>query len=159
MARKSVKAVEEEVKATAENTEALTEEPKKAVKKTTTRKTAAKKAAETSAKAAEETGAEASQAVQEEQEAAPVKKTAAKKTTARKTAAKKEAKEPKVSVTFEYANKQIVAKELLAKAMEAFRAAHAEVEIQDMQLYVNADEGCAYIVVNGVEYPEDRILF
>lgn len=155
MARKSVKAAEEEVKATAENTEVLTEEPKKAVKKTTVRKAAAKKTAE-------ETAAEAAPAekaeVQAEQETAPVK-TAAKKTTARKAAAKKEAKEPNVSVTFEYANKQIVAKELLAKAMEAFCAAHAEVEIQDMQLYVNADEGCAYIVVNGVEYPEDRILF
>ncbi|MDO5549538.1 MAG: DUF6465 family protein [Lachnospiraceae bacterium] len=156
MARKSVKAAEEEVKATVGNTEVLTEEPKKAVKKTTARKTAAKKTAEeTAVEAAPAEKAEA----QAEQEAASVKKTAAKKTTVRKTAAKKETKEPNVSVTFEYANKQIVAKELLAKAMEVFCAAHAEVEIQDMQLYVNADEGCAYIVVNGVEYPEDRILF
>lgn len=155
MARKSVDTAE--VKAAAEGAEVLAEEPKKAAKKATARKTTAKTAAKKEGKAAAEAGAEALAA----QEEAPAKKAAVKKTAARKTAAKKEEKaaEPAVSVIFEYGNKQIVAKELLAKAMEAFRAAHAEVEIQEMQLYVNADEGCAYIVVNGVEYPEDRILF
>lgn len=158
MARKSVDTAE--VKAAAEGAEVLAEEPKKAAKKATARKTTAKTAAKKEGKAAEaaaEAGAEALAA----QEEAPAKKAAVKKTAARKTAAKKEEKaaEPAVSVIFEYGNKQIVAKELLAKSMEAFRAAHAEVEIQEMQLYVNADEGCAYIVVNGVEYPEDRILF
>lgn len=148
MARKSANAAAEEAKTVTAAAETAVEEPKKAaVKKTASRKTAAKKAEEAAAEAAEEK--------------APAKKTAAKKTTSRKTAEKKETKaaEPVVSVIFEYANKQVVAKELLAKAKEAFQAAHAEVEIQKMQLYVNADEGCAYIVVNGVEYPEERILF
>lgn len=93
-----------------------------------------------------------------------VKKTVAKAAVEKEVPAeeapkKAEAKELSTSVIFEYGEKKIVAKELLAKATEAFKAAHADVTVQEMQLYVNADEGCAYIVVNGVEYPEDKITF
>ncbi len=94
-------------------------------------------------------------------EAAPVKKEAAvkeaapaKKETAQKGAAHTE---PEVSVVFECGGKQIVAKDVLAKAMDAFRAAHADVEIKEMKLYVNAEDSCAYIVVNGEEYPDDKV--
>lgn len=66
--------------------------------------------------------------------------------------------EPTAAVTFEFADKKIVAKELLAKAKESFTAAHQDVEIKDFQLYVNANDACAYLVVNGVEYPEDKIV-
>ena len=66
--------------------------------------------------------------------------------------------EPTVAITFEFADKKIVAKELLAKAKETFTAAHQDVEIKDLQLYVNANDACAYFVVNGVEYPEDKIV-
>ena len=94
-------------------------------------------------------------------EAAPAKKEAAvkeaapaKKETAQKGAAHTE---PEVSVVFECGGKQIVAKDVLAKAMDAFRAAHADVEIKEMKLYVNAEDSCAYIVVNGEEYPDDKV--
>ncbi len=131
MARTSSKAAVEETKTAAPVKEVKAAEPKKAVKKT------AAKAAEKEAPVAEAPKkAEPKAAVKEEAPAAPA-----------------------TSVIFEYGEKKIVAKELLARAMEAFKAAHGDVTIQEMQLYVNADEGCAYIVVNGVEYPEDKIVF
>ena len=33
----------------------------------------------------------------------------------------------------------------------------AGVEIKEMKLYVNAEDSCAYIVVNGEEYPDDKV--
>lgn len=83
---------------------------------------------------------------------------APKKTPVKKAAPKQPA-DPTTTVIFEYGEKKVVAKELLAKAMESFRAAHGDIEIQDMQLYIKADDNCAYIVVNGTEYPEDKISF
>ena len=44
------------------------------------------------------------------------------------------------------------------KALETFQANHTDIQIQDMQIYVKADDNCAYIVVNGTEYPDDKIL-
>lgn len=70
---------------------------------------------------------------------------------------KAEAKEATASVIFEFADKKVVAKELLAKAKESFAAAHKDVVVEEMQLYVNANDGFAYLVVNGTEYPEDKI--
>ena len=67
------------------------------------------------------------------------------------------AKEASVSVVFEFADKKVVAKELLAKAKEAFSAAHKDVVVEEMNLYINANDGYAYLVVNGTEYPEDKI--
>lgn len=118
----------------AEEKAAAVMEEKTAPKKAPVKKTAVKKADEVK----EEVPAEAAP------EEAPVKKAAA---------------EPRTAVIFEYADKKIVAKELLEKATSAFKASHPEVDVQDIQLYVNADEGCAYIVVNGVEYPEDKVEF
>ena len=69
----------------------------------------------------------------------------------------KKAKEASVSVVFEFADKKVVAKELLAKAKEAFSAAHKDVVVEEMNLYINANDGYAYLVVNGTEYPEDKI--
>lgn len=139
MARTSSKAAVEETKTAAPVKEVKAAEPKKAVKKT------AAKAAEKEAPVAE---------APKKAEPKPVKKAEPK------AAVKEEAPAaPATSVIFEYGEKKIVAKELLARAMEAFKAAHGDVTIQEMQLYVNADEGCAYIVVNGVEYPEDKIVF
>lgn len=88
-----------------------------------------------------------------------VKEAAAEKKEA--PAEKAEKAEPKAemtaSVVFEFADKKVVAKELLANAKAAFAAAHKDVVVEDMQLYVNANDGFAYLVVNGVEYPEDKI--
>ena len=127
---------------------------------TTEKKAAPKKAAA----AKKETAVKEAAPVKKEaavKEAAPAKKEAAvkeaapaKKETAQKGAAHTE---PEVSVVFECGGKQIVAKDVLAKAMDAFRAAHADVEIKEMKLYVNAEDSCAYIVVNGEEYPDDKV--
>ena len=87
-------------------------------------------------------------------EAAKVPAAEPKKAPARKAAGKAE---PSTSVFFEYDGVQIVAKDLLARAMKEFKEAHKDVEMKDVQLYVNGNERFAYIVVNGVEYPEDRI--
>lgn len=88
-----------------------------------------------------------------------VKEAAAEKKEA--PAEKAEKTEPKAemttSVVFEFADKKVVAKELLANAKAAFAAAHKDVVVEDMQLYVNANDSFAYLVVNGVEYPEDKI--
>lgn len=109
--------------------------------------TAAKKAAP---KKTAKTTAEPKKEAAPVKEAAPAKSTAAKKAEAAHT-------EPEVSVVFECGGRQIVAKEVLAKAMDAFRTAHADVEIKELKLYVNAEDNCAYIVVNGQEYPEDKV--
>ena len=90
---------------------------------------------------------------------APAPAPAPKKAPAKKAAPTQEPASPATKVVFEYGDKQVVAKELLAKAMESFRAAHADIEIQEMQLYIKADDNCAYIVVNGTEYPEDKVNF
>ena len=66
-------------------------------------------------------------------------------------------KEPVTSVIFEFADKKVAAKELLAKAKESFAAAHKDVVVKEMNLYINANDGYAYLVVNGTEYPEDKI--
>lgn len=86
-------------------------------------------------------------------------KAEAVKETAKAAPAKKaeKAEEAEVSVIFEFAEKKIVAKELLAKAKESFAAAHQDVVVKEMNLYINANDGFAYLVVNGTEYPEDKI--
>ena len=100
------------------------------------------------------------QHAEEPKQAAPEKKTTTRKPAAKKpAAAKKTSKEPEVSVVLEYGGKQIVPKELVAKAMENFKAAHGDVEVNTRQLYINTDESCAYLVVNDEEYPEDKIEF
>lgn len=104
-------------------------------------------------KAAEVKEAPKAAEVKEAPKAAEVK--AAPKAAAPKKAAVKA--EPVTAVTFEYADKKIVAKELLAAAMDAFKAAHKDVEVKEMNLYVNANDGYAYMVVNGTEYPEEKI--
>lgn len=91
------------------------------------------------------------------------KETAAKAETVKETVeaapAKKEekAEEAAVSVVFEFAEKKIVAKDLLAKAKASFAAAHQDIAVKEMNLYINANDGFAYLVVNGTEYPEDKI--
>ena len=120
-----------------------------AAKKTTARKTAAKK---TEPKTAEPKAAAKKTAV---------KKTAAKaaepkKETAKKAPAKKA--EPKAAVHFQFDGKDIVAKDVLDQAIKAYKKAHRGVEIKDIQLYIVANEGAAYYVVNGEAADEYKIL-
>ena len=125
-----------------------------AAKKTTARKTAAKKTEPKTAepKAAAKKTAESKTAV---------KKTAAKaaepkKETAKKAPAKKA--EPKAAVHFQFDGKDIVAKDVLDQAIKAYKKAHRGVEIKDIQLYIVANEGAAYYVVNGEAADEYKIL-
>lgn len=77
-----------------------------------------------------------------------VKKEAApKKETVKKAPAKKA--DPTATVVIEYAGKQIVAKDVLAAATKAFKAANKGVEIKTIEIYVQPEENVAYYVVNG----------
>ena len=76
-----------------------------------------------------------------------VKKAPAKKAPAKKAPAKKV--EPKASVVIEYAGTQIVAKDVLAAATKAFKAANKGVTIKTIEVYVKPEENVAYYVVNG----------
>ena len=104
-----------------------------AAKKTTARKTAAKK-----------------------EETAEVKKAAEKKPAAKRAAAKKA--EPKAAVHFQFDGRDIVAKDVLDEAVKAYKKTHRGVEIKDIQLYIVANEGAAYYVVNGEASDDYKIL-
>ena len=124
----------------------------KTTAKTTAAKTAAAAAVKETVKPVE--AAEVKETVKAAETAAKAPAAETKKAPSKKAAVKAE---PTTSVFFEYDGVQIVAKDLLAKAMKAFQEAHKDVEMKDVQLYVNGNEGFAYIVVNGTEYPEDKI--
>ena len=54
------------------------------------------------------------------------------------------------TVVVEFAGKQIMAKDVLQKAEEAYLAAHKDVEIKTLELYISPEQNAAYYVVNGV---------
>ena len=76
---------------------------------------------------------------------APVKAEAAP--AAKKAPAKKA--DPKACVYIEFAGKQIVAKDVLDKAVKAYAEAHKGAEIKTIEVYVKPEENVAYYVVNG----------
>lgn len=88
-------------------------------------------------------------------EAAP--KAAAKKETAKKAPAKKAA-EPKAAVHFQFDGKDLVAKDVLDRAVKAFKKSHRGVEIKTIDLYIVANEGAAYYVVNGEGGDDYKII-
>lgn len=98
-----------------------------------------------------------SEAVVTEEKKAVKKEAAVKAPKAAPAKTEEKNKEVAASVIFEFADKKVVAKELLAKAKESFSAAHKDVVVEEMNLYINANDGYAYLVVNGTEYPEDKI--
>ena len=57
----------------------------------------------------------------------------------------------------EFAGKQIMAKDVLQKAEEAYLAAHKDVEIKTLELYISPEQNAAYYVVNG-EASEDFVV-
>ncbi len=81
-----------------------------------------------------------------------VKKAA--KPAVKKAAAKKETK---ATVVFQYAGKEVVAKEVLAKAQADYAKTHKNTEIESVELYVVAEENAAYYVVNGEANPEFKV--
>lgn len=84
-------------------------------------------------------------AVVEAPAAKPVETT--KKAPAKKAPAKKA--DPKACVVIEFAGKQIVAKDVLDKAVKAYAEAHKGAEIKTIEVYVKPEENVAYYVVNG----------
>ncbi|MGN0371557.1 MAG: DUF6465 family protein [Enterocloster sp.] len=160
--KKEVKtAAKADVKPAAPVEEVKTEEVKEAApaKRAAAKKTSAKKetaAKETAAKKAPEKKTVAKKAAPEKEEAAVKEETAAKKPAARRTA--KKAAEPAASVFFQYAGKEIVAKEILEEAVRAYKSTHADAEVKDIQLYIVADEGAAYYVVNGEASDDFKIM-
>ena len=61
------------------------------------------------------------------------------------------------TVVVEFAGKQIMAKDVLQKAEEAYLAAHKDVEIKTLELYISPEQNAAYYVVNG-EASEDVVV-
>ena len=86
----------------------------------------------------------------EKEEKAPAAKAAAKKPVAKK--------DPKATVVFQFAGKEIVAKDILSQAQKDYTNSHKDVEIKTIELYIVAEEHAAYYVVNGEESPEFKIM-
>lgn len=82
--------------------------------------------------------------------AAPAKKAVVKTTekpAAKKPVAKKE--EPKESVMIQYGANEVVMKDVVAAAVNAYKASHQGIEIKTVDVYVKPEENAAYYVVNG----------
>lgn len=153
--------VEEEVKAAAPAAEAPAAKETKAPAK----KAPAKKAPAKTAAAKKET-------VKKE----PVKKEAVKKEIVKKETAKKETEkkapakaapakkpaakkaEPAAAVHFQFDGKDLVAKDVLDQAVKAYKSTHKGVEIKTIELYIVANEGAAYYVVNGEGNDDFKIM-
>ena len=134
-------------------------EPKKTTKAATKKEDvkAAVKAETKAAPVKEEVKAapvkeEALEAAKEEKKAAPAKKPAAKKPAAKKAA------EPQAAVHFQFDGKDLVAKDILNRAMDAYKEGHKDAEIKTIELYIVANEGAAYYVVNGEASDDFKIL-
>lgn len=86
--------------------------------------------------------------VKEAKKAAPARKAPAKKPASRKAAPKKAA-EPKAAVHFQFDGKDLLAGDVLERAVAHYKEIRKGVEIKDIELYIVANEGAAYYVVNG----------
>ena len=153
--------VEEEVKAAAPAAEAPAAKETKAPAKKAPAKTAAAKK-ETVKKEPVKKEAVKKETVKKET----VKKETAKKETekkapakaapAKKPAAKKA--EPAAAVHFQFDGKDLVAKDVLDQAVKAYKSTHKGVEIKTIELYIVANEGAAYYVVNGEGNDDFKIM-
>lgn len=126
-----------------------------AAPKKTTRAVAAKAVKEEAKRVEEKAEAVKSVPVAEKEVKAPAPEKEAKVLTAKKPAAKKD---PKATVVFQFAGKEIVAKDVLSQAQEDYAKAHKDTEIKTIELYIVAEEHAAYYVVNGEESPEFKIM-
>lgn len=143
--------VEEEVKAAAPAAEApAAKETKAPAKKAPAKKAPAKTAAAKKETVKKET------AKKETEKKAPAKATAAKAAPAKKPAAKKA--EPAAAVHFQFDGKDLVAKDVLDQAVKAYKSTHKGVEIKTIELYIVANEGAAYYVVNGEGNDDFKIM-
>ena len=158
--------VEEEVKAAAPAAEApAAKETKAPAKKAPAKKAPAKTAAakkETVKKepvkkeAVKKETVKKETAKKETEKKAPAKAAAAKAAPAKKPAAKKA--EPAAAVHFQFDRKDLVAKDVLDQAVKAYKSTHKGVEIKTIELYIVANEGAAYYVVNGEGNDDFKIM-
>ena len=158
--------VEEEVKAAAPAAEApAAKETKAPAKKAPAKKAPAKTAAakkETVKKEPVKKEAVRKETVKKEtakketEKKAPAKAAAAKAAPAKKPAAKKA--EPAAAVHFQFDGKDLVAKDVLDQAVKAYKSTHKGVEIKTIELYIVANEGAAYYVVNGEGNDDFKIM-
>ena len=158
--------VEEEVKAAAPAAEApAAKETKAPAKKAPAKKAPAKTAAakkETVKKepvkkeAVKKETVKKETAKKETEKKAPAKAAAAKAAPAKKPAAKKA--EPAAAVHFQFDGKDLVAKDVLDQAVKAYKSTHKGVEIKTIELYIVANEGAAYYVVNGEGTDDFKIM-
>ena len=158
--------VEEEVKAAAPAAEApAAKETKAPAKKAPAKKAPAKTAAakkETVNKepvkkeAVKKETVKKETAKKETEKKAPAKAAAAKAAPAKKPAAKKA--EPAAAVHFQFDGKDLVAKDVLDQAVKAYKSTHKGVEIKTIELYIVANEGAAYYVVNGEGNDDFKIM-
>ncbi|MFR5731653.1 MAG: DUF6465 family protein [Clostridium sp.] len=79
-----------------------------------------------------------------------------KKAPAKKAPAKKA--DPKACVVIEFSGKQIVAKDVLDKAVKAYEADHKGAEIKTIEVYVKPEENVAYYVVNGEGSDDYKVI-
>ena len=107
----------------------------------------------TEAKTAPVKPAEEAKAPAEAKEApkAETKEPAAKKAPAKKA-------DPKACVVIEFSGKQIVAKDVLDKAVKAYEADHKGAEIKTIEVYVKPEENVAYYVVNGEGSDDYKVI-
>ena len=130
----------------AKGAEAKKVEAKKAEVKTEEKTVEAKKT-ETTAKAAEDT-AKAEKAAKK---AAATKKAATKTTTAKKTATKKKAEEKETMTNHVFIQtnySEIVADDVIKKALEAYKAEGNKAKANNINVYIKPEENAAYYVVN-----------
>lgn len=127
---------------------------KKAVKTSTVKETV-KEAAPVVKETVKEAAATVKAVAAEAKEA--VKKAPAKKPATKRAAAKKAA-EPKMEVHFQFAGKDVLAKSVLDKAVEAYKSTHKDAEIKEVELYIVAEEGAAYYVVNGEGSDDFKVM-
>lgn len=137
-------------------------EPKKTAKTTAKKAAAPAKEAVKAAAVTEEVKAAPAAPAKEETKAAPAKAAPAKKAPAKKPAAKKaapkKAAEPKAAVHFQFDGKDLVAKDVLEQAIAHYKEIRKDVEIKDIELYIVANEGAAYYVVNGEGSDDFKVM-
>lgn len=130
----------------AKGAEAKKVEAKKVEVKTEEKTVEAKKT-ETTAKAPEDT-AKAEKAAKK---ATATKKAATKTTTAKKTATKKKAEEKETMTNHVFIQtnySEIVADDVIKKALEAYKAEGNKVKVNNINVYIKPEENAAYYVVN-----------
>ncbi|MDO4787685.1 MAG: DUF6465 family protein [Johnsonella sp.] len=117
------------------------------------------------------TGAEVKTEKKKTEKKAPAKKALVKKSTEKKTEKEiketkelKESKtsrakktEPKTTIVIEYEGRPILAKDVVARALKAYKKANKGAVIKKVDIYIKPEENAAYYVVNGDASPSYKI--